>query len=622
MKRILIVDESKAVRESLALILGREFDVTQSPLLPEDSHSFTDKEIDLLILGVSPALGTDSSTLLDIANQVPFPVFFLVDSKYGVDLRGDRGKVDFLAKPFNPYEFKERVGRLLAWHHPASQPPSRSLLAKDKVARYLEFPYLPASTSALAKRFALTTLPILILGEIGCGQERVARGIHSLNDKAGAWITAYPPEITKEYLLGQIAQLSQRERESPERITFFLSGLETLQPSTQSSLLSFLEEEEGRGRQFWILSGSRVDLLEKVYRGEFLDPLYHRLATLTLRLSPLRERQGDLSSLATWLAQEYGARLALGKVSFSPEAIDRLCNYLWFGNLNEMEAVIARSLATYRKSIIEAQELVLGIAEEIQIPLPPVTEEESLSQEKGEGEVSSLAVPQEKDHPQVPRLGNGDFRDLKVLINELAHELKNPMVTIKTFSQLLGERFDDAAFRSRFQETVGNDIERMDELLESLIDFSRFTHPAIEKIPLYGQLRRVLEEIVPECIKREATIRWGKKGEDGEVFADEAQFRYAFKNVLWSILAQIKPRGEIQIDLEKGGRVAISYVREEGRMSPFTQYLDLASLTTEEESLPLRILLAKILIERNGGRIKVNHLDAGKVLIRAELPIP
>ena len=67
--------------------------------------------------------------------------------------------------------------------------------------------------------------------------------------------------------------------------------------------------------------------------------------------------------------------------------------------------------------------------------------------------------------------------DLNVVIHELAHELKNPMVSIKTFAQLLGDRYQDENFRTRFQEVVGSDIERMDELLEVMIEFADFAQP-------------------------------------------------------------------------------------------------------------------------------------------------
>jgi len=631
MKTILVVDESQAVRETLRLVLGRDFAVVQRPPSPDDSLSAADEEADLLILGIPPGLELGSSMIAKIAAQGSRPVLLLVESKSAADSWKGLEKVDSLVKPFNPYELREKVERLLTQSSIPSQSSARSSPGRNRFARYLDFPYLPETTAALARRYALTALPILILGETGCGQEQVARAIYSMSEKAGPWISAYPPGLTKEHLLERIGQLSHTADGVPQRITLFLGNLESLDPLTQSSLLGFLEEEEEKGRQFWIFSTSQKDLLEKVYRGEFLNALYYLLGALTLRLPPLRERRYDLPSLDASVVRGWGERLNLARVDISPQATETLCNYLWFGNLDEMEAVIARTLAIHRKETIEASDLVLGF-EESRIPLPlvaerpkPVSEEKPAPEkpeEKKEERISAAPLPvEEMKIPAVSRPTNGDGADIKVLINELAHELKNPMVTIKTFAQLLGDRFDDAAFRDRFQETVGGDIERMDELLEAMLDFSRFTHPTAERIPLYEQMRRVLEEIVPECIKRQATIRWGRKGEAGEVFADEAQFRYAFKNVLRAVLAQMKPSGEIQIDVEGEGRVAVSYVPEGGRIGSFAQYLDIASSRAEEETLPLRILLAKILLERNGGGIKVNHLDGGRVLIRAEIPV-
>jgi DNA-binding NarL/FixJ family response regulator len=82
MKRILVIDESEVVRETLALILGREFAVSKRPLgdsglpSPDSAH-----EIDLLIFGVSPHHGLEAGRLVQLARQLPFAVLFLVESK-------------------------------------------------------------------------------------------------------------------------------------------------------------------------------------------------------------------------------------------------------------------------------------------------------------------------------------------------------------------------------------------------------------------------------------------------------------------------------------------------------------------------------------------------------------
>lgn len=619
MKKILVVDESRAVRETLALILGRDFVVIQRPYLEKESLAYSDEEVDLLIFGAPAALGGQPSILVRIASQLARPVLFLIDSRSMMDIEQRHERMDYLAKPFNPYKLKEKVVRLLDRTDFASRslPSPRPLGGAGEFSRYIEFPYLPASASALAKRFSLTSLPILLLGETGSGQERVARALCALNSSAGPWVAVYAPAMKREYLLGLLSQRFEWEQGFSQKATLFLGGLEMLDSSAQSGLLGFLAEEEDKGRSFWTLSSSSVDLLEKVYRGEFLAPLYYRLATLTLRLPPLRERRDDVPALAICLAQEYAKRLGIGEVSFAPGAMDRLCDYLWFGNLNEMEAVIARTLATHRKRVIGPSDLVLGGVEG-EISLPAIVEGGSGQEAEEVAQVQT--GPEERETPVASKSGNGNLAHSRVLINELAHELKNPMVTIKTFTQLLGDRYDDATFRVRFRETVANDIERMDGLLESLLVFSRFTHPTNEKVFLYQELQQVVEEILPDCAKREVGIHWGRKGETTEVLADKEQMEYVFKNLLRTILEQTQPKAEIQIDVEEQNKVVFTYLREGDRINPLTHYLGLSS-TTEEEALPLRILLVKSLLERNGGGLKVSYLEGGKVQIGIELPL-
>jgi DNA-binding NtrC family response regulator len=619
MKRILVVDESRAVRETVTFVLGSDYDVVERPCLLDESVFAGNEKADLLILGISARLASDIPDLLRTTTQVPVPVLFLVDSRSTVNFSESRGEFNFLAKPFNPYALKEKVGQLLNQRDPSSVESSLPSMKRDEVGRYLDFPRIPAFTSVLAKKYALTSLPILIQGEMGCGQERVARAIYYLNDQAGTWTAVYISGISRYDLLQQLSRVFGTESEPSQRITLFLSGVEALDLLSQASLLEFVEREEERGKRFWLLSSSRVDLLEKVYRGEFLHSLYYCLATLTLGLPPLRERQGDIPLLVSLLGKEYGDRLGLGNVSFSSDAMDRLCNYLWFGNLDELEAVIARTLATCGKSVVQASDVVLGIPDESRESLSPKAREVAMFDEREAKETSSVS---NKESSRVKQSSNGDYRGVRIFINELAHELKNPMVTIKTFAQLLGDRFDDAIFRARFRETVGGDIERMDDLLEALLDFSRFSHPTVEKIHLYRPLCGVVEEIGPECVKREATVRWVRRGERAEVCVDEAQLRYAFKNILQAALTQVSPKSDIEIDVEGEGRVGVAYVREADHISSFAHYLDLSSTAVAEEALPLRILLAKILLERNGGGLEVNHFDGGKVLIRTELPVP
>jgi signal transduction histidine kinase len=228
---------------------------------------------------------------------------------------------------------------------------------------------------------------------------------------------------------------------------------------------------------------------------------------------------------------------------------------------------------------------------------------------------NGLHAPATPDMSQTPR------ENLNVLIHELAHELKNPMVTIKTFAQLLTDRYQDENFRARFQDVVGGDIERMDDLLELMIEFADFTQPRWSKVPLQEKLRSALNEVTNECARRQAQIKWKGNGYSREISGDETQVKYVLKNVLLAVLSQAKMGSEIEINVEKQGCVAISYLREVARVASITHYFDKSSSSPSESVLPLRLLLAKQLIERNGGNIVFDYSDTEKDILKMEFRI-
>jgi signal transduction histidine kinase len=401
--------------------------------------------------------------------------------------------------------------------------------------------------------------------------------------------------------------------------------VDRLSPSGQAELLDFLENEESKFGTCRLLTTARDDILERVYQGELLESLYYKLATLKLTLRPLRERREDVPAIASWFCEAYANHLGLGEVTLSAGAHERLRNYLWFGNLNEMETVIARTLAQQRKNWIEAVDLSFDfpIAAELS-ELPGLEEFVRLeAQETSDREKAGDRAQAGNGQHKEASLGNSHAKrqDVNVLIHELAHELKNPMVTIKTFAQLLGDRYQDENFRERFQDVVGGDIDRMDELLELMIEFADFSQPRLSKVPLQEKLRSALNEVTDECARRQAQIRWKGNGYSREIKADETQIKYVLKNVLLAVLSQAKMGSEIEINVEKQGCVVISYFREAGRVASITHYFGKSSSSVHESVLPLRILLAKQLVERNGGNMTLDYSDAEKDILRMEFPI-
>ena len=621
MKRILVIDESEVVRETLALILGREFAVTKRPMgAGEFPAPDTREDVDLLIFGVTPQLGFETAGLLRFAAQLPFAVLFLVDSKSIARIIENRAEIACLTKPFNPYELHEKVGQLLArrTNVPATNRLTRERAPTD-VSPYLDFPYLSRSAGMLVQRFAATRLPLLISGEMGSGQDRVLSGIGALDEVRGLRLSINAAEITEEYLEQKSLRLPLQTDFRTLPTTLVIESLDKIPPASQSLLLSFLEEADGKLGGIRYLATANDDLLDRVYRGEFLETLYYKLATLTLKLSPLRERAEDIPVLADWFGRRYAQQLNLSQPTFSPEAKHRLSHYLWFGNVNEMETVVARTLAFHRKPHIAAADLIFDFSGG---PQPGATEDfADLGPVEAKAGEPKFEVYSGSPSSYGSTNGQAKLADLNVVIHELAHELKNPMVTIKTFAQLLGERYHDENFRSRFQEVVGNDIERMDDLLEVMIEFADFAKPRSSKVALSEKVRAVLLEIQGESAKRQTRFEWKGSAAADEIHTDESQLGYILKNVLLVTLSEARMGSEIEIDVSRPATLAIRYLREGARVASISHYMDEQGSRANEGFLPLRVLLAKHLLERNGGQFAVEPSNEEKETLRLEFPL-
>jgi len=618
-KRILLIDSSPAVRETIAQLLSRDYEIVRHDWAPESAApAYAAIGVDLVITGAEAAARTAEVARLAARGEVA--VLFLSDSEAGARSLARGENIGYLVKPFTPYDLKAAVERLLSRSAASVAAPAVRGAAPNS---YLEFPFLNRPTAHLARRFAALSLPVLIWGEMGCGQDRVARAMLSGAADAKGVLALNGVDIGADCLNRKRAELAAARGANSVPPAFLIEGMERLSLSCQSMLLEFLDEFEGfHGR---LVATANADLLERVYGGEFLERLYHRLATLTLPLAPLRQRRADIAALAGWFAAAYAATLGLDKIRFTSAAIERLRDYLWFGNVNEIDMVIARTLAIHGKARIDASDLVFDVA--------------SLGDRAGSGEsagtpgaagngAAETRVPQSSLIAVADSLGDGASKGiaggapgLRLLVHELAHELKNPMVTIKTFAQLLAERYDDASFRARFQDVVDGDIGRMDELLKVMAEFAGFDQPRKNSVALKDHLRSTLEEIHDDCAKRQIRVGWKGNGPGVKIMADASHLQYALKNTILAVLSQAQTGSEIELALGKSGCLTISYLRQGERIQSLTNYLSDASPTSGESLLPLRIMLAREIVERSGGRFGMDRADGDREVVTMEFPV-
>ena len=203
---------------------------------------------------------------------------------------------------------------------------------------------------------------ILVTGESGTGKELIARAIHRLSRRSESEFipfncSAVPAELIESMLFGHrrgtftgAMQDQAGLIRSAENGTLFLDEIGDLPLSLQPKLLRFLQEGEihtlgeraPRKVNVRVIAATHKDLEALVKEKLFREDLYYRIATLTLKVPPLRDRPEDISTLISHFVSHYARKNERPISGITLEAIHILEAYSWPGNVRELAAEIER----------------------------------------------------------------------------------------------------------------------------------------------------------------------------------------------------------------------------------------------------------------------------------------
>ena len=232
---------------------------------------------------------------------------------------------------------------------------------------------------AFIRKVAATNAPVLLLGESGTGKEMAAAAIHRRSArKDGPFVAincnAIPENLLESELFGHEkgaftgAHIQRKGMmETASGGTLFLDEIGELPPAIQVKLLRFLQEQRlqrvGGRREIQIdtrlVTATNADLKQMIDSGKFREDLYYRLAVITIRLLPLRERGEDIVFLAREFLQRYAAQNGRTKLVFAPDALRAITRYSWPGNVRELQNRVKRGVIMASGSRLTAKDLEL-----------------------------------------------------------------------------------------------------------------------------------------------------------------------------------------------------------------------------------------------------------------------
>ncbi|HHY67445.1 MAG TPA: sigma-54-dependent Fis family transcriptional regulator [Alicyclobacillus sp.] len=233
----------------------------------------------------------------------------------------------------------------------------------------------------LAHKAANLSAPVFLAGESGTGKELFAHAIHASGPRrSGPFVTVNCGTLQRElaaselfgYEEGAFTGAKKHGQRGKfllaDKGTIFLDEIAELPIDCQSLLLRVLEEGRvvpvGGTRPIHVdvrvITATHKNLDQEVQSGRFRKDLFYRLSALWIRLPSLRERSEDIPLLVDTFLRQFAKEMGRTSVGLSPEAMQRLTEHSWPGNIRELKNVLQRAVFLCDGNVIEPRHICLA----------------------------------------------------------------------------------------------------------------------------------------------------------------------------------------------------------------------------------------------------------------------
>lgn len=379
MARVLVVDDERFIRNTIKDILEHEkYIVDVAEDATQAFEKTKNKHYDLILTDIVMP-GVSGIVLLEKLKEDGFESPIMIMSAHGnIEIAVEcikKGAFDFLEKPLD-------LNRLLVSTRNAldkNKLVKETKTLKKKIQRNYEMIGESPCVEKLRHLIDLiskTDTRVLITGDNGTGKEVVARQIYQNSPRADKPFievncAAIPSELIESELFGHekgafTSAIKQRigKFEQADGGTIFLDEIGDMSLPAQAKVLRCLQENVispvGSDKQIKInvrvLAATNKNLEEEIEKGNFREDLFHRLNVVPLHVDPLSKRIEDIPLLIEYFTKIICEAQGRAIKTFSQEAIEKLQQRPWRGNIRELRNIVER-LIILCDEIITAQDV-------------------------------------------------------------------------------------------------------------------------------------------------------------------------------------------------------------------------------------------------------------------------
>jgi signal transduction histidine kinase len=203
----------------------------------------------------------------------------------------------------------------------------------------------------------------------------------------------------------------------------------------------------------------------------------------------------------------------------------------------------------------------------------------------------------------------------------MAHEIKNPLTSIKTFTEYLPEKKNDPAFLLKFQRIVGSEVDKINNIVQSLLEFSKPKDLHLEESSINSLLEETLSLLSNDFLKHDIKIEKNLSSLP-QVKVDPSQMKQVFLNVLLNAIDSIKNGGMIMIETKTEKKVFIK-IKDSGRgidKEDLKRIFD-PFFSKKDRGTGLGLSVVHGIIKKHGGKINVESAPGKGTRFEIVLPI-
>jgi two-component system response regulator PilR (NtrC family) len=401
---VLIVDDEKAIRDSIQVVLEDEGYKTETSSDGEDALlKIKENNFDVVITDIKMP-NMDGIELLQQASKISPETFFIIMTAYAsvkTAISAMReGAYDYLMKPIEFDDLLLRLKRLSKFKKLSIE--NKSL--RQRVSAEPGFQNIIGNSNAIKKVFRLisqvaqTSSNVLITGKSGTGKELVAKAIHYNSKRRNEIFLpincgAISENLIESELFGH--KKGSFTGASDEKIglfkvadggTLFLDEIGDLPLNMQVKLLRAIEDKrfipvggiKPVSTDVRIIAATNQNLFKKSESGEFREDLYYRLNVIEISLPSLNERRDDIPLLVNYFVEKYCNQMGKKILGVDNDAMRALINHNWRGGVRELENIIERAVIFAPGDIIKIEDLSDYIKENVSTYGFPVSLKESV----------------------------------------------------------------------------------------------------------------------------------------------------------------------------------------------------------------------------------------------------